>query len=213
MSEDKGTAPEQVTPETAATPEDEAPPVEENEAATLKTEVADLKDRLVRTLAEMENLRKRTEREVADTRQYAVASFARDMLTVADNLNRAIAAVPPELREGGDKALTSLIEGVEMTERGLDQTLTKFGVRAIEAKGEKFDPAVHQAMYEVETADVPAGYVADIMQAGYAIGERILRPAMVAVAKAPAGAKPPPAANDDNSEADPAAPDEAPKPA
>ena len=106
----------------------------------LTAEVADLKDRLVRTLAEMENLRKRTAREVADARQYAVASFARDMLTVADNLKRAIAAVPQELQENGDKALISLIEGVEVTERGLEQNLAKFGVKAMDAKGDEVQP-------------------------------------------------------------------------
>jgi len=195
MPEDKGTTPEPTTPETMAEPGGDAR-ADKDETAALKTEVADLKDRLVRTLAEMENLRKRTEREMADTRQYAVASFARDMLTVSDNLKRAIAAVPPELRQSGDKALLSLIEGVEVTERGLEQTLTKFGVRVIEAKGEKFDPEVHQAMYEVETAEAPAGSVAEVMQTGYVIGERVLRPALVAVAKAPAQPVPTPA-NDD----------------
>lgn len=214
MSEDKGTAPGSVTPETAA-PEDGKPADEEatpeagNELTALKAEVADLKDRLVRTLAEMENLRKRTGREIADTRQYAVASFARDMLTVADNLKRAIAAVTPEQREAGGKALLSLIEGVEVTERGLEQTLTKFGVRPIDAQGEKFNPEIHQAMYEVETAELPAGHVAEMMQAGYAIGERMLRPAMVAVAKAPK-APPPPAANDDQEAVEAVTPNEPP---
>ncbi len=195
MPEDKGTAPEPTTPNTAAEPGGDAP-ADKDETTALRAEVADLKDRLVRTLAEMENLRKRTEREMADTRQYAVASFARDMLTVSDNLKRAIAAVPPELRQDGDKALLSLIEGVEVTERGLEQTLAKFGVRTIEAKGEKFNPEIHQAMYEVETAEVPPGTVAEVMQTGYVIGERMLRPALVAVAKAPPQAPPTPA-NDD----------------
>lgn len=212
MSEDNGTTPEQSAPQPTETVAADTPPVEESETAALKAEVADFKDRLVRTLAEMENLRKRTEREVSDTRQYAVASFARDMLTVADNLKRAIAAVPAEQRAEGDKALTALIEGVEMTERGLEQTLTKFGVKSVDAAGEKFDPAVHQAMYEIETADVPAGHVAEIMQAGYAIGDRILRPAMVAVAKAPA-APPPEAANDDRADTEPSTPGDTPKPA
>ena len=195
MPEDKGTAPQPTTPETAAEPGGDAP-ADKDETTALRAEVADLKDRLVRTFAEMENLRKRTEREMADTRQYAVASFARDMLTVSDNLKRAIAAVPPELRETGDKALLSLIEGVEVTERGLEQTLAKFGVRPIDAKGEKFNPELHQAMYEVETAEVAPGTVAEVMQTGYVIGERMLRPALVAVAKASPKAPPKPA-NDD----------------
>jgi molecular chaperone GrpE len=153
-------------------------------AAALATEVADLKDRLLRTLAEMENLRRRTEREVADSRQYAVTNFARDMLVVSDNLSRALAAVPAEATADADPALAALVEGVAVTERGLAQTLQKFGVKAIDAKGVKFDPALHQAMYEVETAEVPPGHVAQVVQAGYVIGERTLRPALVAVAKA-----------------------------
>ena len=154
-----------------------------DDAAALKAEVADLKDKLLRTLAEMENLRKRTEREVADQRQYAVASFARDMLTVGDNLRRAIEAVPKEQRGSGDQALDALIEGVEMTERGLEQSLAKFGVRRVEAKGQKFDPSFHQAMFEVEVPDGQPGTVADEIQAGYAIGDRVLRPVMVSVVK------------------------------
>lgn len=156
--------------------------------AALEAEVADLKDRLLRTLAEMENLRRRSEREMADTRQYAVANFARDMLTVSDNLRRALDALPAEPRKGADPALTALVEGVEVTERGLAQTLQKFGVRPIDATGEKFDPSHHQAMFEIETAEVPAGTVAEVVQTGYLIGERVLRPAMVGVAKGPKSA-------------------------
>jgi len=179
MAEDNGTAPEakDVDSENAASGG--------NDVTALQTEVSDLKDRLARSFAEMENLRKRTTREIADGRQYAVTSFARDMLNVADNLKRAIAAVPSELRDGGNKAVTSFIEGVEVTERGLEQTLGKFGVKGIEAKGEKFNPEFHQAIYELETNDVPPGSVAEVVQAGYVIGDRVLRPAMVAVAKAP----------------------------
>lgn len=160
-----------------------APDGEPERLAALEAEVADLKDRMLRTLAEMENLRRRSEREMADTRQYAVANFARDMLTVSDNLRRALDAVPAEPQKGSDPALAALIEGVEVTERGLAQTLQKFGVRPIEAKGEKFDPSHHQAMFELETAEVPAGTVAEVVQTGYLIGERVLRPAMVGVAK------------------------------
>ncbi len=179
MAEDNGTAPEA----TNAAGDTTAPGG--GDVTTLQAEVSDLKDRLTRSFAEMENLRKRTAREVSDGRQYAVTSFARDMLTVADNLKRAIAAVPPELRSGDNKAFAALIEGVEVTERGLEQTLSKFGVKPIEAKGEKFNPDFHQAIYELETGDVPPGSVAQVVQAGYAIGDRVLRPAMVAVAKAP----------------------------
>jgi molecular chaperone GrpE len=180
MAEDNGTAPE--AKDVAG---DKAAPGGVD-ATALEAELADLKDRLARSLAEMENLRKRTTREIADSRQYAVTSFARDMLNVADNLKRAIAAVPSELREGGNKAVTAFLDGVEVTERGLEQTLGKFGVKRIEAKGEKFNPEFHQAIYELETAEVPPGTVAEVVQTGYVIGDRVLRPAMVAVAKAPA---------------------------
>ncbi len=173
-------------------PETEAPETEANRAAAeagpervaaLEAEIADLKNRMLRTLADMENLRRRTEREMADTRQYAVANFARDMLNVGDNLRRAIDAVPAETRSGADPALSALIEGVEVTERGLAQTLQKFGVRLIEAKGQKFDPTQHQAMFEIEDAGQPAGTVADVVQAGYVIGDRVLRPALVGITK------------------------------
>jgi molecular chaperone GrpE len=170
--------------ETTAEASETVAPADAERAAALAGEVTEMKDRLLRTLAEMENLRRRTEREVADARAYAVANFARDMLVVADNLRRAIAAVPAAARDGRDPALNALIEGVEVTERGLEQTLHKFGVKAIDAKGQKFDPAVHQAMYEVETSDLPPGHVAEVVQAGYVIGERTLRPALVAVSKA-----------------------------
>lgn len=171
--------------ETATTPDngmgrDGAPQKGESE---LLAEIADLKDKLLRTLAEMENLRRRTEREITDGRQYAVTNFARDMLVVSDNLSRALAAVPPDAA-AKDPALSALVEGVAVTERGLAQTLQKFGVRMIEAKGQKFDPGLHQAMYEVETEDLPPGHVADVVQAGYVIGERTLRPALVGVSKA-----------------------------
>ncbi len=156
-----------------------------DQKAALQAEIADMKDKLLRTLAEMENLRKRTEREVADQRQYAIASFARDMLTVADNLRRAIEAVPKESRGSGDQALDALIEGVEMTERGLEQSLTKFGVTRVETKGLKFDPSFHQAMFEVDVPDAQPGMVAEEIQAGYAIADRVLRPALVSVVKKP----------------------------
>ena len=158
------------------------------------TEVADLKDKLLRTLAEMENLRRRTEREMADARTYAVASVARDMLTVGDNLRRAIDAVPKEQRDGRDPALNALIEGVEVTERGMEQAMAKFGVRRVETKGAKFDPAMHQAMYEADSPDAAPGTVVEEIQAGYAIGDRVLRPALVAIAKR---AKPTVVASDD----------------
>jgi len=156
-------------------------------------EAAEMKNRLLRALADMENLRKRTEREVADARQYGIASFARDILGVADNFRRALEAVGPELRAGADAAVNSLIEGVELTERELMKTLEKNGIRKIEPQGEKFDPNLHQAMYEVPDPSVPSGTIVQVVQPGYVIGERILRPALVAVSKGGPKAAPAPA--------------------
>ena len=157
----------------------------------LVDEATEMKNRLLRALADMENLRKRTEREVADARQYGIANFARDILSVADNFRRALESIGPDLRAGADAAVTSLIEGVELTERDLLKALEKNGIRKIEPMGEKFDPNLHQAMYEVPDPSVPNGSVVQVIQPGYVIGERILRPAMVAVAKG--GPKPAPA--------------------
>jgi molecular chaperone GrpE len=172
------------------TPQD--PPAQSPQAqapdplAEARRDSAEYKDKLLRTLAEMENLRKRTEREVADARLYGIASFAREVLAVADNMHRALEAIGPDLREHADPKMKGLIEGVELTERELLKALEKQGVRKFSPAGEKFDPNVHQAMFELESTDVPPGHVAQVMQAGYMIGERVLRPAMVAVAKAQA---------------------------
>ncbi|WIW46501.1 nucleotide exchange factor GrpE [Bradyrhizobium sp. 62B] len=164
---------------------------------TLQKEVAEARDRTLRTLAEMENLRKRTTKEVADARLYGITGFARDVLDIADNLQRALDAVPPEARAAADPGLISLIEGVELTERSLLNALEKHGVKKLDPQGQKFDPNFHQAMYEVPDPSVPSGTVVQIMQAGYTIGDRVLRPALVGVAKG--GAKPAPAANNNES--------------
>ena len=142
-------------------------------------EAASLKDKLLRTLAEMENLRRRTERDVADARVYGISSFARDVLGVADNMRRALDAAGPDVRA----AAQALIEGVELTERELLKALEKNGIRRIEPTGEKFDPHFHQAMYEVPDPAIPAGHVVQVVQPGYVLGERVLRPAMVGVSK------------------------------
>jgi molecular chaperone GrpE len=165
---------------------DLAIPAEGSEAervARAEAERDEMKDRLLRTLADMENLRRRTEREVADARAYGATSFARDTLNVADNLRRALESVPAEARAGDDGALKALIEGVELTERDLLKTLERHGVRRLEPQGGKFDPNLHQAMFEVPDATVPNGTVVQVVQAGYVIGERVLRPALVGVAK------------------------------
>jgi len=182
MADENAAQPDAQSQGTTSSPGAPETPAAEASPATA-AELADLRGKLMRTLADMENLRRRTEREIADTRQYAMADFAREMLSVADNLRRAIAAVPAEPRNGGDKALAALIEGVEVTERGLEQTLAKFGVKRIEAKGQKFDPAIHHAMLEIATDATPPGTVAEEIATGYAIGERVLRPSMVAIAK------------------------------
>jgi molecular chaperone GrpE len=167
------------------------PAVAPKPSTSLDRELADTKDRLLRTLADMDNMRKRTEREVADARVYGISNFARDILGVADNMHRAMAALDDELRAKADEPTKVLLEGVELTERELMNVLEKHGVKRIEPLGQKFDPNRHQAMYEIEDASVPAGTVIQVMQAGYLIGDRMLRPALVAVAKG--GGKAPPA--------------------
>ena len=169
---------ETATPETAAPAETAPDPV-----AALTKETADLKDRLLRTLAEMENLRRRTEREVADARAYGVTSFARDILAVADNMERALKALDNEIRDKAEAGVKALLDGVELTERELIKVMEKHGVKKIEPQGQKFDPNLHQAMLEIPDASVPAGTVVQIMQPGYTIGERVLRPALVGVSK------------------------------
>jgi molecular chaperone GrpE len=189
-------APEAAGAETPAAPTDAPATAPPDATAELAREAADLKDRLLRSLAETENLRRRTEKQIDDTRVYGIANFARDTLGVADNMRRALDAVTPELRESADTAVKALIEGVELTERELLKVLEKHGVKKLEPLGGKFDPNLHQAMYEVPDPSVPAGTVAQVVQAGYTIGDRVLRPALVAVAKG--GAKPAAAPANDN---------------
>ena len=177
-----------------------AEPTEEAKIAalieTLSKENADYKDRLLRTLAEMENLRRRTEREIADSRAYGISAFARDILAVADNMDRALGALDKELREKVDAGTKALLDGVELTERELLKVLEKHGVKKFEPLGEKFDPNLHQAMYEVPDPSRPAGTVALVVQPGYMIGERMLRPALVGIAKGGPKLAAEPVAND-----------------
>lgn len=149
----------------------------------LNAENAQLKDRALRTMADMENLRRRTEKEIADARTYAVSSFARDMLTVADNMRRGIESIPLDQRMNADGALKILLEGVELTERDLLKNLEKHGIKLIDPHGQRFDPNLHQAMFEVEDTSVTSGTVVQVVQAGFVIGERVLRPALVGVSK------------------------------
>lgn len=149
----------------------------------LQAENNELRDRFLRLAAEMDNLRRRTERDVKDAKSYAVTNFARDMLAVSDNLRRAIDAIPEETRAAAEAGLAALIEGVEMTERGMLSTLERHGVKKIEPVGQKFDPNFHQAMFEIPNPNVANNTVVQVVQAGYTIGDRVLRPAMVGVAK------------------------------
>jgi molecular chaperone GrpE len=151
----------------------------------LEAEATELRDRLLRQAAETENVRRRLEREKADATAFAITGFARDLLGVADNLARAIDAVPADLREG---AGAPLVEGVAATQRELMRVLERHGVARVEAVGQPLDPNRHQAMLEVETAGHPPGTVVAEFQAGYLLRDRLLRPSLVSVAKAPAEA-------------------------
>lgn len=158
------------------------------ELEALRGENADLKDRLLRAVAEMENLRRRTERDKADTSKYAISNFARDVLTIADNIALAIGHVPEEALEKDD-VLKNFRDGIMVTERELLNMMERHGITRVDPKGERFDPNQHQAMFEIPNPDVPEGTIMEVIQAGYVIADRVLRPAMVGVAKG--GAKQP----------------------
>jgi molecular chaperone GrpE len=148
----------------------------------LKNENESLKDQRLRALAEAENIRRRAEREKAEASQYAVTKFARDMLGIADNFSRALAACPPALRDAADPQVKAVLDGVEATDRQLIATLERYGVKPVETSG-RFDPNLHQAIAEVPGNGKAPGEIVDVVQAGYRIGERLLRPAMVTVAR------------------------------
>lgn len=177
------------------------------ELETLRTENADLKDRLLRAAAEMENVRRRTERDKTDSVKFAISNFARDVLTIGDNIARAIEHVPADAAEN-DPALKSFLEGMQVTERELLNMMERHGIARLNPKGERFDPNKHQAMFEVDNADVPEGSIVEVIQAGYVIADRVLRPALVGIAKGgakqpkpePAEAAPPPQAANDKAE-------------
>jgi len=149
----------------------------------LQDEVASLKDQRLRALAEAENIRRRADKEKADASQYAVTKFARDMLGIADNFARALAAVPANIRDAADPQVKAVLDGVEATDRQLIQNLERYGVKPVDTSDGKFDPNLHQAIAEVPGNGKPAGAIVDVVQQGYTIGERLLRPAMVTVAK------------------------------
>ncbi len=153
------------------------------ENAALKAENAESKDRTLRALADLENMRRRSEREAADARTYAVTAFARDLLSVTDNFTRALESLPAETRAAADGAVKVFVEGVELTARELQAALGRHGVKKLEPHGEKFDPNFHQAMFEAPDETLPAGTVTQVVQTGWKIGERVLRPALVGVSK------------------------------
>ncbi len=169
------TTAESGTPELAAAPEPIDP------IATLEAEKLDLRDKLLRTLADMENLRRRTEREVTDARNYGVSKFAADMVNTVDNLRRALESIPAEAYINAEGAFKALIEGVELTERDMLKSLERHGVKKLEPVGEKFDPNLHQAMFEAPDATIPKGHVMQVVQSGFVIAGRSLRAAMVGV--------------------------------
>ena len=154
-----------------------------DELSILKAENAELKDRLLRALADTENTRRRAERERADASQYAITGFAREMLQVADNFARAIEACPADARESASPQVKAVIEGVEATERQLLAALERHGVKQIDTSDGKFDPNFHQAIAQVPGEGKPPGSIVNVVQTGYVIGDRLLRPAMVTVAR------------------------------
>jgi len=178
----------QNTEQTAA-PDTGAPEGEKTEADilavidALNAENASLKDQVLRAMADMQNLRRRTEKEIADARLYTVTNFARDMLNVADNTRRGLESVPPDAHASADGAFKALIEGVELTERDLLNTLERHGIKKLDPEGERFDPNRHEALFEIENAEVPSGTVLQVVQSGFVIGDRVLRPARVGVSK------------------------------
>ena len=153
----------------------------------LNAENVELKDKLLRALAETENVRRRAERDRTDASQYAVTRFARDMLEIADNFARALSHLPQAVRDAADPQIKAVIEGVEATERQLLAKLASHGVKAIDTADAKFDPNLHQAIAEVPGEGKPPGSIVTVVQAGYTIGERLLRPAMVTVARKESG--------------------------
>jgi len=157
---------------------------------SLQAEIEILKDQRLRALAEAENIRRRAEKEKADASQYAVTKFARDMVGIADNFARALAAVPADARAAADPQVQAVLDGVEATDRQLMQTLERYGVKAVDTSDGKFDPNLHQAIAEVPGNGKPPGSIVDVVQAGFTIGDRLLRPAMVTVARKEVPAQP-----------------------
>jgi molecular chaperone GrpE len=176
---DETTTSEDLRAETA----EQAPEVAEHDLTQkLEAEIEELRSKVLYAQAETQNVRRRMEKDAQDARAYAATSFARDMLSVSDNLSRALAAIPAAVRE--DETLKAVVTGIEATGRELDGVFQRHGITKIEAVGQKLDPNKHQAMVEMPSEQEP-GTIVQEMQAGYMIKDRLLRPALVAVAKKP----------------------------
>jgi len=193
---------EQDQPETEETP-DNVTPIEEqlDPVVKLQGELDAATDRTLRLAAELENLRKRSQRDIADARRYGVTRFAEDMLNVADNLSRALDNVPAEAREEASQRMEQLVEGVDITQKSLQAALERHGIKQIGGKGEKFDHNLHQAVAQIPSNEVAAGLVAEIIQNGYTLGDRTLRAAIVAVSTGSSTASP--AASESEQKAEP----------
>jgi molecular chaperone GrpE len=166
----------------------------------LHAEVAELKERYLRAVAETENVRKRAEREKNEVAQFAFQRFARDLLSVVDNFNRAMDALKPEVRSSLPPSVSAVLDGIEATQRELLAIFERYGIKKIEAKGHRFNPNLHQAIAEMPSSEHPAGTVIDVAQTGYTLGERLLRPAMVMVSSGPTkNERPAPGTNVDTS--------------
>lgn len=156
------------------------------DVAALQAELEKARDQMLRALADAENTRRRAEKQAVEARVYAIDRFATDLLPVADTLTRALQAVPPEVREHPDDALRNLIAGLELTERSLIEAFARHGLKRVGARGDTFDPNLHQAVAQAPS-DVAAGKIAEVMQPGYVLGDRTIRAAMVLVSGGPAG--------------------------
>ena len=184
--QESGKGPNEGHPSALSRPGAEAPidaPEPFTELENLYAENAALKEKVLRAMAEAENVRRRAEREIADAKLYGVANFAREMLAFADNLRRAVESVPAETRATLDSAIAALVEGVEVTEKDFLSRLARFGVKKIDALGARFDPNQHEALFEIPDETQPAGAVAQVVEEGYTIGDRVLRPAKVGVTR------------------------------
>ena len=188
-AENEDTPPDSEAPEETAAEEGEETETgaeetgeEAVEELTPEQQVEELNDKLLRALAEAENVRRRAEREKLNAAKYAITNFAREVLGVADNMKRAMASVDSEARKK-DPALEQLMVGLEMTEREMLSTFERFGIKPIEAMGEKFDHNLHEAMFELDDTSKPAGTVMQVVEAGYVLNDRLLRPAKVGVSK------------------------------